>query len=158
MGSDSKYYQELLRKLEAFIRQDYLQLLLFGVQAFISVLLLNFTFYSFLEWIANFSSVVRTFLFILFILVAVGLLIYFLIKPLMRFIGKIGNESYFDAAVKVGESFPEVKDELVNSMQLVSENDKTNLYSSNLIDAAFKNVFEKVKNLNFQSIINFERH
>ena len=157
MGSDSKYYQELLKKLEAFIRKDYLQLLLFGVQAFISVLLINFTFYSFLEWIADFNSVVRTVLFVLFILVAIGLLFFFLMKPVLKYLGRIRNESYFDAAVKVGKSFPEVKDELVNSMQLIYENDKASLYSSNLIDAAFKNVFEKVKNLNFNSIINFER-
>ena len=157
MGSESKYYLELLKKLEGFIRKDYLQFLLFGIQAFIAAVLLNFTFYSFLELIANFNSVIRTVLFILFILLALGLLFFFLVKPILKYIGAIRKETYFQAAVKVGTNFPEVKDELLNTMQLVSENEKGNLYSVNLIDAAFKKVYERVKNLNFQSIINFDR-
>lgn len=157
MGSDSKYYQEILKKLEGFIRKDYLQFLLFGIQAFVAAVLINFTFYAFLELIANFNSPVRTILFILFVLAAIGLLFYFLIKPFIKYIGTIRKENYFNAAQRVGIKFPEVKDELLNSMQLVSENTKGNLYSPNLIDAAFRNVYERVKNLNFQSIINFEK-
>ncbi len=156
MGSESKYYLELLKKLEGFIRKDYLQFLLFGIQAFIAAVLLNFTFYSFLELIANFNSIVRTVLFILFILLALGLLFFFLVKPILKYVSTIRKETYFDAAVKVGTNFPEVKDELLNSMQLVSESEKVNLYSPNLIEASFKKVYERVKNLNFQSIINFE--
>jgi hypothetical protein len=157
MGSESKYYIELLKKLEGFIRKEYLHLLLFGIQAFISVVLINFTFYSFLELISNFSSTLRTILFILFILVAIGFLGFFLVVPFIRYIGSIRKETYFDAAQKVGTKFPEIRDELLNSMQLVSEIEKGNLYSPNLIDAAFSKVYERVKNLNFLSIINFER-
>jgi len=157
MGSESKYYSELLKKLEGFIRKDYLQFLLFGIQAFIAAVLLNFTFYSFLELIANFNSVIRTILFILFILLTLGLLFFFLVKPILKYIGVIRKETYFQAAVKVGKNFPDVKDELLNTMQLVSENEKGDLYSLNLIDAGFKKVYERVKNLNFQSIINYDR-
>jgi hypothetical protein len=157
MGSESKYYTELLKKLEGFIRKNYLQLLLFGTQVFVAAVLINFTFYAFIELAANFSSAARTVLIVLFILAALGLLYVLLIKPLIRYIGKIRKETYFDAAVKVGTSFPEVKDELLNSMQLVSGNEKVNLYSTELIDASFRNVYERVKNLNFKSIINFER-
>src|SRR4030065_1262972 len=157
MGSESKYYLELLKKLEGFIMKDYLQFLLFGIHAFIAAILLNFTFYAFLELIANFSSTLRTVLFILFILLALGLLFFYLVKPILKYVGTIRKEAYFDAAVQVGSKFPEVKDELLNTMQLVSENEKGNLYSVNLIDAAFRKVYERAKNLNFQSLINFER-
>ena len=157
MESKSKYYLELLKKLESFIRKDYLQLLVFGVQAFLAVILLNFTFYAFFELIANFNSAVRTILFALFILLSGALLFYLLIKPFLKYIGSIQKETYFKAAIKVGANFPEVKDELINTMQLISENEKENLYSENLIDAAFKKVFERIKNLNFQELVNFER-
>jgi len=157
MGSESKYYLELLKKLEGFIRKDYLQFLLFGIQAFVAAVLINFTFYSFLELIANFSSTFRTILFILFILMALGLLVFFLVKPILKFISSIHKETYFDAAVKVGGNFPEVKDDLLNSMQLVSEDKKGTLYSINLIDGAFKNIYNRVKNLNFQSLVSFDR-
>ena len=157
MESKSKYYLELLKKLEGFIRKEYLQLLLFGAQAFLAAILLNFTFYAFLELIANFNSTVRTILFALFSILSAGLLFYLLIKPFLKYIGSIRKETYFKAAIKVGAEFPEVKDELINTMQLVSENEKENLYSENLIDAAFKKVYERINNLNFQSLINFER-
>ena len=42
-------------------------------------------------------------------------------------------------------------------MQLVSENDKETSTQPNLIDAAFKNIYERIKNLNFQSLINYDR-
>ena len=132
-------------------------MILFGAQAFIIAVLANFTFYVFLELIANFNSTIRTILFLLFILVVVGLIFYFLFKPLRKYFGSINQEIYFDAARKTGDYFPEVRDELLNSMQLVSEESKEGLYSSNLIDAAFKNVYNRIKNLNFQSIINFEK-
>ena len=157
MESKSKYYQELLKKLEGFIRKEYLQLLLFGAQAFLAVILLNFTFYAFLELIANFSSTVRTILFTLFILLSAGFLFFLLVKPLLKYISSIRKETYFNAAVRVGANFPEIKDELINTMQLISENDKGNLYSENLIDAAFKKVYERIININFQSLINFDR-
>ncbi len=157
MESKSKYYLELLKKLEGFIKKEYLQLILFGVQAFFTVIILLFTFYAFLELMANFSSAVRTILFVIYILFAIGLLYFLLINPLLKYIGSIRKESYFNAAIKVGANFPEVKDELINTMQLVSENEKENLYSENLIDAAFKKVYERIKNLDFQKLVNFER-
>ena len=98
MGSESKYYLELLKKLEGFIRKDYLQFLLFGIQAFIAAVLLNFTFYSFLELIANFNSTIRTVLFILFIVLALGLLFFFLVKPILKYVSTIRKETYFDAS------------------------------------------------------------
>lgn len=157
MENEKKYYNELLEKLEGFIRKDYLQFLLFGIQAFIAAVLINFTFYSLLELISNFSATVRTVLFILFVIVFLSLMYWFLIKPVIKYIGKIRKETYFDAAVRVGSNFPEVKDELLNTMQLVSGNKKEKFYSSNLIEAAFKKVYERVKDLNFQSLIRYER-
>jgi hypothetical protein len=157
MLKDSKYFSEVLKKLEAFIRKEYLQFLLFGIQAFIIAVLVNFTFYVFLELVANFNSTIRTILFALFVLVLVGLFIFLQIKPLRKYFGSINNETYFEAAEKAGKHFPDVRDELLNSMQLVSEENKNNLYSENLIDAAFKNVYSRIKNLNFHSLINFNR-
>jgi len=156
MGSESKYYSEVLKKLEGFIRKEKLHLILFGVQAFLAIVLISFSFFSFLELIANFSSIFRTILFLIFILLSVGLLFFLILKPLIKYISNIGSDAYFDAAEKVGENFPEVKDELINTMQLVSENKKGNLYSGNLIDAAFNKVFERVKNLDFKSLIKFD--
>ena len=157
MSTESKYFTEVLKKLENFIRKEYLQFILFGIQAFVIAVLANFTLYSFLELIANFNSTLRTILFVLFILVFIGFLCFLLIKPLLKYFGAVKQETYFEAAVKAGKHFPEVKDDLVNSMQLISENRNIKFYSSVLIDAAFKNIYNRVKNLNFQALVNFNR-
>ena len=157
MGSESKYFVEVLKKLEDFIRKEYLQFILFGLQAFVIAVLANFTFYSFLELIGNFNSTLRTILFVLFVLVFIGLFIFLLIRPILKYFGAVKQETYFEAAIKTGKHFPEVKDDLLNSMQLVSEDKKSRLYSAILIDAAFKNIYNRIKNLNFQSVINFDR-
>ena len=157
MSTESKYFTEVLKKLENFIRKEYLQFILFGIQAFVIAVLANFTLYSFLELIGNFNSTLRTILFVLFILVFIGFLCFLLIKPLLKYFGAVKQETYFEAAVKAGKHFPEVKDDLVNSMQLISENRNIKFYSSVLIDAAFKNIYNRVKNLNFQALVNFNR-
>jgi len=157
MGNESKYFNEVLKKLEGFIRKEYFQFLLFGIQAFVIAVLASFTFYSFLELIANFSSTLRTILFVLFVLVFIGLFIFLLIRPLLKYFGAVKQETYFEAAIKAGQHFPEVQDELLNSMQLVSEDKKRTLYSTVLIEAAFKNIYNRIKNLNFQSLINYDR-
>jgi hypothetical protein len=157
MGTESKYYNELIKKLEGFVKKEYLQLILSGIQIFILIVLTAFILYSFLELISNFNSTVRTILFLTLIVFASGLFFYFLLAPMLKYFGINRKENYFDAASKVGKNFPDVKDDLINSMQLVSENKKGTIYSSGLIDAAFKNIYNKIKDLNFLSLINFER-
>lgn len=156
METESKYYNELIKKLEAYVKKEYLQLILSGIQTFILITLAAFVFYSFLELIANFNSTVRTVLFATLVLITGGLFYHFLLTPLLKFFGINRKESYFDAALKVGRNFPDVKDDLVNSMQLVSESRKETIYSAGLIDAAFKNIYGKIKDLNFLSLIKFE--
>jgi hypothetical protein len=157
MGTESKYYKEILNKLEGVIRKEHFQFLLLGIQVFVLAVFANFTFYSFLELIANFNSIVRTVLFVLFILIAGGLFIYFIIYPILRYFGFLRKESYTSAANVVGKNFPNIKDDLLNSMQIVSEVKQKSFYSLGLIDAAFKNLYSRVKDLNFSSTVKFER-
>ncbi|MFI5236495.1 MAG: DUF4175 family protein [Ignavibacteriales bacterium] len=157
MGKESKYYNELVQKLEGFLKKELLQLILFGIQVFVLIVLTNFIFYSFLELVANFNSTIRTLLFILLVLLTLGLFIYLLLKPSLKYFAIIRNRFYYNAAVKVGENFPDIRDDLINSMQLISENKKGIFYSSGLIEAAFENIYNRIKNLNFLSVINFER-
>ncbi len=156
MGTESKYYREILNKLEAFIRKEQFQFILLGLQVFVLAVVANFTFYSLLELIANFNSIVRTVLFLLLILLASGIFTYLIIIPALRFFGLFRKASYNQAAQEVGKNFPEIKDDLLNSMQIVSATEQKSIYSLSLVDAAFKNLYNRVKDLNFGSILKFE--
>ncbi|NNJ53398.1 MAG: hypothetical protein HKP17_09520 [Ignavibacteriaceae bacterium] len=157
MGTESKYYKEILSKLEGFIRKEHFQFLLLGIQVFLLVVIANFTFYSLLELIANFNSIVRTVLFILLILLAAALFLYLIVIPILRYFGILRNGTYKSAAQEVGKNYPDINDDLLNSIQLVSEEERKSFYSRSLIDAAFKNLYNRVKELNFSSIVKFER-
>src|SRR3972149_3632843 len=130
MGIESAY-NEIIKKLDLFSRKEFKVLAMLGIQ--IAFLLALSTFIVFL-------AIAIASLFILFIL------------PFLRFLKIIGKLDYNSVAKKVGEKFPEVKDELLNALQLTSLQDK-NLYSSNLITASFIRTYEKVKTINFNSAI-----
>ena len=55
----------------------------------------------------------------------------------------------------VGNKFTEIKDNLLNSLQLISEN--SGQYSNQLINAAFENVYNKSKGYNFKEIADFSK-
>ena len=121
MGTESKYYKEIIKKLEGVIRKKHFQFLLMGIQIFVLAVFSNFTFYSFLELILNFNSIVRTVLFILFLIIAGGLFLYFIVYPILKYFGFLRKENYSSAAKEVGRIIPNIKDDLLNSMQIVSE-------------------------------------
>ena len=76
--------------------------------------------------------------------------------PLLKYFKLLSKPNYDDVAKKIGSNFPDVKDELLNVLQLSELQDKQ-LYSSNLINAAFARVYEKVKSINFESVIKFDK-
>jgi predicted amino acid-binding ACT domain protein len=108
-----------------------------------------------LEAIAQYSSSERTDLFYGFISLLVFLFIAFVVYPIAKDFYLYLRPNYVDTAKKVGEKFPEIKDELSNALQLMEHPDQN--YSNQLVEAAFKRVYEKSVRINFASIVDFSR-
>jgi len=157
MGSDSKYYQEVLSKLERFVRKEYVHIILSGIQLMFIAVVANFTFFTFIELIANLDSAFRTFLFFLFLLLTISAFSYLVLLPLFRYFRLFRKETYFDIANRAGSFFPSLKDNLLNAMQLITERASGNYYSMNLVDAAFKNVYHRSKGIKFESAVKFDK-
>jgi hypothetical protein len=156
MGINSKYYNEVISKLESYCQKKYLLHVMIGLQLALIITIAVFTVFSLLELISHLNSSLRTFVFYLAVFVIGGSIIYLLLIPLLRYFKFFRNETYFIAAGKIGEHFPEIKDDLLNTMQLVSSNDDK-IYSPKLIGAAFQNVYERTQNLKFSSVIRFNK-
>ncbi len=156
MGTDSKYYTEVISKLERYCRKKYLLQAIIGLQIALLIATAVFTVFALLELIAHFNSSLRTFIFYFTVTAIGGTIIYLLLIPALRYFKFFRNESYFNVAGKIGEHFPEIKDDLLNTMQLVSSNDDK-IYSPRLINAAFQNVYNRTKNIKFDSIISFKK-
>ena len=157
MGSESGYYKEIIDKLERFVKKEHAFIASVGIQVSIIIGILIFTLFVSVEMLAHFSSAVRTILFILFILIFLSLLIIRFIIPYSKYFKLFRRTDYFKTAAKVGKQFPNVNDDLLNAMQIVSIEKTTIRYSAALVDAAFYDVYNKIKNIDFSSIINFKK-
>ncbi len=111
-------YQILIRKLDEFIRKYYRNQLIRGSMLFLAILLFSYLFFVTLEYFWHFGTVPRSILFYLFVLVNGSALIYLIADPLLKIrnIGKV--ISHEQAATILGKHFGEIKDKLLNTLQL----------------------------------------
>ena len=111
-------YSILIEKLDHFIRKYYRNRLLKGLIFFAAISLFSFLVVITLEYFGHFDPAARTILFYLFILSTLAVLVYYIIVPALK-IRKIGKViSYEQAAQIIGNHFPEVRDKLLNTLQL----------------------------------------
>ena len=154
---NTSFYKEIISKLELLVKKEYFELLLFGLFAALIITIGTFTVFSLVEMISYFNSTIRTVLFFIFLLISIGAISYLIILPLLKYFNVIGGRNYFYSANKVGKYFPEIKDDLLNAMQLVSSDKTKTIYSPALLDAAFKNVYERAKPIKFESIVDLSK-
>ena len=111
----------ILESLDKFIRKYYKNRMIKGILYSLTLLLSLFLIVVLLESFGWFGSVVRALLFWFYLVAALFVLGYYIIVPMAKMmrIGKV--ISYEEAAVIVGNHFPEIKDRLLNLLQLQSQ-------------------------------------
>jgi len=150
---NTSFYKEIISKLELLVKKEYFALLMFGLFSALIITIGCLTLLSLIELISYFNSTIRTVLFFVFLLISIGAISYLIVLPLLKYFNLIGSRNYFYSAHKVGKYFPEIKDDLLNAMQLVLSDKTKTIYSPALLDAAFKNVYERAKPIRFESIV-----
>ena len=108
----------IIERIDEFIRRYYKNELIRGLLWSAAVLLGLFVVLMVVEGLGWFSSVVRGVLFWGFVVVAAILVAWLVARPLMKMYRLGRRISYEQAAVIIGEHFPEVKDRLLNLLQL----------------------------------------
>lgn len=157
MGTESKYYLEIINKLEKFVKKEYFLFAAIGIQGAVLTGILIYTSFTFSEAFFHFDSIIRTILFLIFLFFTTGVFVFLFIIPVLKYFSVFRKTDYFAVAKKTGKNFPAIKDDLLNAMQLVSKESNRNSYSPVLIDAAFQNVYEKTKPVQFESVIKFDK-
>lgn len=154
-GNRSKYYNEIISKLEKLVRKDFTLTTFKGLLISLIIILVSLLVFILSESLFRFSASIRTILFFNWLGIIIASLVYFVLIPLLKLFNVIPSRNYFETAKIAGLHFPVIKDELLNSLQLVNVSSTVNLYSFELIDAAFNNVYTKVKDIDFSEIISF---
>ena len=120
----SNNYSDLLRKIDEFIRKFYLNKILRGA-IYAAAILLGLYLLVFLSlYYLNPTAGFKTFIFFAYLLTVLLLVGFLIIKPLLSMM-KLGKYLSFDeASVIIGNHFADIKDKLLNTLQLhkLSEN------------------------------------
>ncbi len=148
-------YNELLNKLESFIRKYYKNQMLKGALLFFIWLLISFLSVSLLEYFGRFSSGLRTFLFYLFLGVNGFILTKYFVIPLFKLF-KIGKTLTLEqASAIIGAHFSNVQDKILNTLQLGSLSKNAD---NSLAFAAIEQKVQELRPLPFTSIIDYRKN
>lgn len=156
MYSDNKnsYHQILLDKIDSFIKKFYLNRLIKGVLIGTIILIVTFLLFNGLEYISWFSKEIRLVLFILLTGLFSLILLFYFIIPLINLIRFRKKMSEQQAAEIIGKFFPEIKDKLLNTLQLSEK--IVNHIDNKLLIATIEQRTINLKPINFNDAVNLK--
>jgi len=150
-------YTLLIRKIDEFIRKYYKNQLIRGLLYSLAALGMYFIFIVLLEYVSWFSTVTRSLLFYTFLVTTVYISWRFIVVPIAHIsrLGKVINHE--KAAEIIGKHFTEVKDTLLNTLQLHQlEQDKDE--SSDLIQASIDQKIKRLQPIPFSDAVDLKKN
>lgn len=143
---------ELEIKLLAFKKKFYKNQLLKGLLLSLAGLTAFLLLGAFVEYFGHLSSFSRAFIFYSYLIFATLVLVKFIVIPTLKYFN-IGNTLTNESASKIiGEHFPEIKDKLLNTLQLQNQAKNS---QSELLLASVQQKTENLKPFTFTSAVNF---
>jgi len=154
--ADQNNYHLLIDKLDKFIRKFYINQLIRGALFSIGLIVLLFVGLNILEHYFFFPSSTRKVLLWSFTGISLLALGFWVFKPLLHYF-KLGTIiSHEKAASIIGEHFTDVKDKLLNVLQLKQQAESAT--SKDLILASINQKSEKIKIVPFKSAIDLGKN
>jgi len=152
MDASDANYTGLIAKIDEFIRKYYLNKIVRGSLYLVAALLTGYIFVTISEYFGNFSPFIRAVFFYSFILLQVGVFLRFLLIPIMGYFRLGKRIDHNQASFIIGKHFPNVKDKLVNALQL-KELAGRSPESNAIIESAINQKIAELKPVPFQSAI-----
>jgi len=148
-------YHLLIAKLDEFRKKYYKNRLIRGLLLMGAIVLSFYLLVVFTEYFGHFSTVIRTFMFYLYLAVALGVVIYFVVIPIVYlFRPKI---NYYEASALIGKHFNDVKDKLLNTLELKDMAEK-DYASKDLIEASINHRIHQLKPVPFTLAVNISEN
>jgi hypothetical protein len=149
-------YQLLLNKLDQFIRKFYVNKLIRGALYSLGLILVLFLAMSLLEYYYYFDTGVRKTMFFSFIGVSLVALTGWVFIPLMKYFHLGSTISHEQAAQIIGDHFADVKDKLLNILQLRNQSESSD--NRALILASINQKSEEIKVVPFKNAIDLSKN
>lgn len=148
-----KKYEQFVYKLNSYIRKFYFYQLIRGLILFILLIVSYFAFVFLLEYFSFFNPDIKLVIFLLSIFLIFVVLLYFVILPTTKLLGLGKRMTYYDVSDRLSKTYPEIKDKLINIVELENENGA--IYSSELKRASIDQKIDELKILRFSDSIRF---
>ncbi len=146
-------FNHIREKLQEFIKKYYFNELIKGLLLFFATGLLYFIFTLFVEYFLWLKPIGRSLLFWLFISIEVALFVGYIIFPVIKILGLKRGLTETEASKIIGNHFPEVKDKLLNILQL-----NESRQNSELIEASISQKSKELQPIPFKRAIDFTKN
>ena len=151
-------FDELILKLDYFIRKYYKNLLIKGLIYSLTLLFIFFLAVVLIEYFGNFGTAVRSILFYSYLFFTGLILVYYIFIPLSKLYRLSKIISYEEAAVLVGRHFKEIQDKILNSLQLNEQKENINPDELDLLAASIEQKTDNLKKISFTNAINYKEN
>lgn len=149
-------YDQLIEKLDQFIRKYYLNKLIKGSLYTIGTVLVLFLAFNILEYYFYFGTTVRKLFFYSFFLTSAGALGFWVLNPLFRYFRLGETISHEYAAEIIGDHFEHVKDKLLNILQLKKQ--ESSAANRELLEASIDQKTQAIQLVPFKAAINLQQN
>lgn len=140
-------------KLQEFIKKYYFNELIKGLLLFFAIGVLYLIFTLFVEYFLWLKPIGRSLLFWLFVSIEVALFVGYIIFPIIKLMGLKKGITEVEAAKIIGNHFHEVKDKLLNMLQL-----KDIQQNSELIEASIEQKSKEMQLIPFKMAVDFTKN
>ena len=151
------YYDSLLTNIDRFIRKYYLNKLVKGLLILSCILISSFLSITSLEFFLRFNSFVRAFLLLSFISINLYIIIFYIFLPLLKLYSFGKRISREQASLIIGSFFPEIKDKLLNTLQLTNQLAATS-DELDLLKASIDQKSKSIHQIPFISVIDLNQN
>jgi len=150
----NKNYKQFVDKLNSYIRKFYLYQLIRGFILFIVLLVVYYSCIATLEYFNYFDPTIKISIVLITFLLTIIIFSYFLFIPLFKLLGIGKQMTYYDISTLLSKTYPEIKDKLINIIELAKESDS--VYSLELKQASIEQKIDELKIFQFKDAIRFK--
>ncbi|MBC7654810.1 MAG: hypothetical protein H7098_10105 [Oligoflexus sp.] len=146
-------YQQLLKKIDDFIRKYYLNKIVRGIIWQSGIFIAFYLFIITSEYYGYFGTNTRTSLFYIFVFSQVILVWFLIVRHLVNYLNLGKAINHEKASAIIGQHFPSISDKLINTLQLKKQLED-NLEQNSLIEASIDQRIASFKPIPFVSAVN----
>lgn len=149
-----KNYKQFVDKLNGYISKYYLYQLIRGLILFLFVFVTYYSLISGLEYLNYFEPKVKLFILLFTFLLTFFIFLYFVLIPIVKLLGLFKPITFYDVSAQLSKSYPEIKDKLINIIELANEESQN--YSYELKKASIDQKINELKLFRFSDAIRFK--